>query len=336
MKRILTAALCLILLLGTAQAAEYYYINPDGGQFIHAWPDCPAIAERYRHKLLSFTMYEMSLSPYGDMDLEFCPFCMNDARTKTAYYVNPDGGRFYHEDRRCPSISEAYWSGMVLVYEEELSQEPYADLRPCSFCVTEKEANPWVAGFNTARDVRIDAPGTYRTDAELNPGLYTVVTDGQCDGVLLISRIDGTVIHEFLIRGEASYSFYLWDNTCVTMPEHAVLTPIVKQRLFSDQAAPETIRQARRMLYYEMQPRVYAASSIEGEDGYIALSSIDTEIGQGKPTVIPLPAGETVTFDTDMDGVNDPMKLKYFDDPTGEAYFVEFVNCVVWPVDTGE
>ncbi|MCH5286487.1 MAG: hypothetical protein J1E43_03625 [Christensenellaceae bacterium] len=259
--------------------------------------------------------------------------CAAQAEGNT-YYVNPDGGQFYHAESQCSLMNEKYWERQITVSASELSQEPYNELMACPSCIspsTETERlDPWISRYDTAQDVRIDAPGIYRVGADLSSGLYTVVTDDQCNGALITSLSSGMTLNEFAIHGAASYSIYLYADMCVTLPEHAVLTPLIKQNGADAQA--ETIRQARRMMYYEMQPGVYTASAIEGEDAYIAFSSIDAEIG-GKPTVFPLPAGETLTFDTVIDGFNDPMPRNYFAFPEKQAYFVEFINCVVTPVN---
>lgn len=252
------------------------------------------------------------------------------------YYVNPNGGQFYHVQSQCPSMSESYWDHLLSMTLDDLSQSSYS---PCPFCAappTEGERahiSPWISRFDTASDIRMDTPGTYRTNDDLSTGLYTVVTDAQCDGLLITAMGDSTIVHEFPIRGEASYSFYLKDGMSVTLPEHAVLTPIVKRSEFPTEPETETIRQGRRMLLYEMQPFVYAAKAIDGEEGRITLCSLDAEGGTSDPIVLPLPAGATITFDTEMDGINDPMPIRYFDDPYNYAYFIEFINCIVWPVD---
>lgn len=258
------------------------------------------------------------------------------AAEETVYYVNPNGGQFYHSQAQCPSMNESYWSQLLTMTQDRLSQTSYT---ACPFCVTppaegvRPHISPWIAGFDTASDIRMNAAGLYRTGTDLTAGIYTAVTDDQCDGLLITALNDGTVIHEFPIHGEASYSFYLKDGMSVTLPEHAVLTPIVKRNEFSPEPETETIRQGRRMLIYEMQPFVYAAKAIEGEEGCIILCSLDAEFGSSDPVIIPLPAGATVTFDTVMNGINDPMPIRYFDDPYNYAYFIEFINCVVWPED---
>ena len=253
---------------------------------------------------------------------------------EAVYYVNPDGGRYFHADRQCPSMSEAYWPNLLSLTAQEMTQAPYADLAPCPVCGAlpsggQAPLEPWLDSLDTAQDVRIETPGAY----QLAAGLYTVVTDAQCDGLLSTSLSDGTTVHAFAIRGEASYSFYLGDGMSVTLPEHAVLTPIVKRADVSGPPEQETIRQGRRMLLFEMQPLVYAASPIDGEEGCVIFTPLSAEEGVGSPTVISLPAGAVVTFDTCIDGIDDPMPLKYFADPAHRTYFVEFVNCVVRPID---
>lgn len=268
-------------------------------------------------------------------------FSVHGVAEDIVYYVNPDGGQFYHGEKQCSAISEAYWERMMTLTPADLTQPPYSELGPCPFCVAPPEEiervhlSPWITRFDTASDIRIEKAGVYRTDGDLTSGLYTVTTDAQCDGMLVTSLSDGTSVHEFAIHGASSYSFYLQDSMSVTLPEHAVLTPIVKRDESAYPPETEIIRQGRRMLIYEMQPFVYEARAIKGEEGAIIFSCVTEEGEQGQPTVIPLPDGATVTFDTYMDGDNDPMPMKYFADPVSLSYFVEFINCVVTPVDPG-
>lgn len=329
MKRILSAALCLVLMLGTAQAAEYFYINRSGSPYYHADKDCPSMNKGIFTWVESYTISEI---PY---DVAACPVC---TAPEIYYYVNPDGGRFYHSDDQCPSMSSKYWGNLVTVTEDMLLREPYEGLAPCNFCVglpaeDEDFSDPWISRFDTAKDVYLTDPGVYVAGIDIAPGLYTVRTTDQTQHNVVTALIDGTVVNTFGLHEEASYSFYLWDGMSVTLPEHAVLTPIVKRS--ESQAVPEqeTIRLARRMLYYEVPTGVYAAEAIDGQEGFIIFSPIMADAAQDEPTVFSLAGGETIVFDTCLDGTNDPMPIQYFASPSGKAYFVEFINCVVRPVD---
>lgn len=56
------------------------------------------------------------------------------ACAEEAYYVNPDGGRYYHAIANCPAIHPKYWDGMVEITEEERNSEKYKSLFRCETC----------------------------------------------------------------------------------------------------------------------------------------------------------------------------------------------------------
>lgn len=57
-----------------------------------------------------------------------------------AVYVNPIGGKHYHTDPQCETISEKFWSGLLCLQRWELNDNAYAGLTPCEVCcLTELE-----------------------------------------------------------------------------------------------------------------------------------------------------------------------------------------------------
>lgn len=62
--------------------------------------------------------------------------CGASASAQTVYY-NTEGGRYYHADPHCDSISEKYWSSMSEIKREQAQQIGLKG--PCERCV-EKEA----------------------------------------------------------------------------------------------------------------------------------------------------------------------------------------------------
>lgn len=260
------------------------------------------------------------------------------------YYVNPNGGQFYHDDQQCPSMSSKYWDQLVTVAAAELSQGAYSDLNPCPFCVrvsAQQEpdpsfSDPWISRLDTAENIYLADPGVYTANVDIAQGLYTVRTTSRASGNITTSFSDGSVVNTFVPEEGASYSFYLHDGMSVTLPEHAILTPIVKRDPDQRSLVQETIRHARRMLYYEVPDGVYTAQAIDGQEGSIIFSPVMADAGLDDPTVFALAAGETIVFDTCLDGMNDPMPKRYFATPDHKAYFVEFVNCVIQPVEPND
>lgn len=255
------------------------------------------------------------------------------------YYVNPNGGQFYHEEQRCPTMSSRYWDQLVALTAAEWAQSPYSGLTACPFCVTlpveadEALSDPWIAQYDTAENIYLPGPGVYVANVDIAPGLYTVRMTAGVTGNVVTALDNGEVVNTFAPDEGATYSFYLYDGMILTLPEHAILTPIAKPDETRQPLAEETIRHGRRMLYYEVPDGVYAAQAIDGQEGYIIFAPVQADAGLDEPTRFTLSAGDTVIFDTCMDGVNDPMPQKYFADPNSKAYFVEFVNCVVRPAE---
>ena len=50
------------------------------------------------------------------------------AEDETVYWINPDGGRYYHLDQNCPSIHPRYLPLSVYLTKEELAEQPF--IRP--------------------------------------------------------------------------------------------------------------------------------------------------------------------------------------------------------------
>lgn len=53
---------------------------------------------------------------------------------KTKLYYNSEGGKYYHAQEHCPSISEEYYSKMKSFYYQDLDGSKFKSLKPCSKC----------------------------------------------------------------------------------------------------------------------------------------------------------------------------------------------------------
>lgn len=54
------------------------------------------------------------------------------------YYVNPDGGRYYHAISQCPAIDSKYWNGMIEITGEQLESAEYQKLKKCERCAVKR------------------------------------------------------------------------------------------------------------------------------------------------------------------------------------------------------
>ena len=58
------------------------------------------------------------------------------------YWVNPNGGRYYHLDQNCPSVNPKYLPLPVSMTKEELEQPTGSFYLPCNICVDENYTVP--------------------------------------------------------------------------------------------------------------------------------------------------------------------------------------------------
>lgn len=64
------------------------------------------------------------------------------AESETVYWINPDGGLYYHLDQNCLTIHPKYLPLRVSITEEELKQlPPDNSYFPCSVCISEDNAS---------------------------------------------------------------------------------------------------------------------------------------------------------------------------------------------------
>ncbi len=52
-------------------------------------------------------------------------------------YYNPKGGKYYHADAKCPSVSEKYLP-LTLIDQSRMNEAPYRNLLPCPVCISQK------------------------------------------------------------------------------------------------------------------------------------------------------------------------------------------------------
>ena len=59
------------------------------------------------------------------------------AEDNLVYWINPDGGRYYHLDQNCPVVNPKYLPLQVSITKEELEQSENSFYLPCNICVDE-------------------------------------------------------------------------------------------------------------------------------------------------------------------------------------------------------
>ena len=59
--------------------------------------------------------------------------------TETLYWINPDGGIYYHLDQNCPSIHPRYLPLRVSMTKEELESQEGSFYSPCHVCISEED-----------------------------------------------------------------------------------------------------------------------------------------------------------------------------------------------------
>jgi len=61
-----------------------------------------------------------------------------DGVSNDVYWINPDGGTYYHKDRNCKSIHPMFLPLTVSITAEDLSTQSYNQLSPCHVCMDEE------------------------------------------------------------------------------------------------------------------------------------------------------------------------------------------------------
>ena len=249
-----------------------------------------------------------------------------------AYYINPDGGSYYHARKNCVTINEKYWDGMLEITSKQLAEDPYSSLKRCPVCFPDKSNSPVVtpenryvahlrSAYDTAQDgVMISTAGTYRAGEELKAGIYTVEADVQCSGTLSIETAGKRPLYSYPLQGKTSYTFYLGENMYVSLPEYCNLHKMARNLKFQDPNEKVSIRQHRYMTMEEIPGCNYFVTNLQGGKGYFIVSSIQAETGEEEPVRVDVANGDIVQLDL----------MEQYD------VFVEFVNCVVWPSEAGE
>ena len=135
MKRFCSLLLLLVLLTSLpAQAAPWF----DDGETLHLDPFCMEAAfsfESYYTPAVEFATVDDARA-HGTV----CEYCTalfaQDADDPVIWYYNPDGGRYYHRDAECVSVSKAYTPMTGVIVAEQPDWQPE---NVCNICGSSRQ-----------------------------------------------------------------------------------------------------------------------------------------------------------------------------------------------------
>ena len=168
MKRFVSLALLFVLLTSlSAQAATWF----DDGEKLHRDPFCTEAA-------FSFTsFYTPSLEFATEEDARahgsICECCtalvtpVEGADGPVVWYYNPDGGKFFHRDAECPSVSKKYTPMTGSYIAESPSWWPENPCNVCGFAQQVLMGPADTFGWNaTPAEKTAFLPGVWTTPSE--------------------------------------------------------------------------------------------------------------------------------------------------------------------------
>lgn len=247
----------------------------------------------------------------------------------TAYYWNPQGGRYYHSRANCEAVAERYWGVMEELTPAALQKGPYSGLIPCPIChgrgsfsptLTGRLSFPYKSPYDTAEEgVIISTPGDYQAGVAIRPGIYTVSSGGSSTGAIVITKPDGDILRTYHLGENHIYTIYLGNGMRISLPDLCTMEKVRYHPAFQSDETPVEIERRRYLTRYELAMRVFYVKSLPGKNGFYTVSSIRAEMGEEEPKRVDIAQDTTVKLDL------------------GSQYdtLVEFVHCMIWP-EAGE
>lgn len=248
---------------------------------------------------------------------------------EAAYFYNPDGGRYYHSIRECKTMRAVYQEQMLQITAAQLTEAPYAQLKPCNICCKEPPSPRSLpagtmkfyhhSSYDTGdADAQFTA-GSYHAGKSILPGIYTAVSGPEAADALQLLSQEEALVHAYPMQGETRLTFYLGEGMHLIIPEHCTVQKVIHQPGFQEAYVRTPIAHARYFTMLEIPGAQYCVESMPGKNGYYVLSTIQSELGQESPTVVKLAEGDVAELN--LQGAYD--------------VFVEFVDCIVWPSEQG-
>lgn len=242
---------------------------------------------------------------------------------ETSCFINPNGGHYYHRERSCERVNAAYQDELIEIEISLLAEEPYCHLLQCTGCFGLVESAMhqdvtlplyYKSPFDTGNDTLYLSEGTYASNKEVPPGVYTAHSNSRTRGSLFIYNSDFQLLREIYLEDESTYSFYLPADAFLTIPANCIVKKVVHNPLFQIEGKQYAIRHARYFSMLEIPGRRYFVSNIPGQCGKIIQSTISSEIGETCPTYTEVEDGKVLEID--LEGAYD--------------IFIEINNCIVW------
>lgn len=248
-------------------------------------------------------------------------------------YFNPDGGKYYHEERECKTISPKYYALMEEISESELSH--FSRLKPCPKCCTNTinqnaidnvaltEGSEYMKALilgiieNSDTGLWISKPGRYVAGNDFNEGLYTISIPTNTKSGYSVTY--GQNIIQYTVQGPADYTFFFPSGTLIELSDSCILRGLDREWTFQKQDTSYDIINACYLTCIQMPAYQYSVTNLPGTKGFVRLSTINPEKELVDLATIEIQNGERYTF---------RIPLSTYD-------FVEFVNCRVY-IEKGE
>lgn len=248
-------------------------------------------------------------------------------------YFNPDGGKYYHEERECKAISPEYYALMEEISEDELFRS--SQLKPCPKCCTNTtmqnaidsvvltEGDEYMKTLireiigNSDTGFWISKPGRYTAGDDFSEGLYTISVPTDTKAGYSVTYGQNTI--QYIVQGPADYTFFFPAGTLIELSDSCILRDLDREWIFQEQGTSYDIVNARYLTCIQMPAYSYSVTNLPGTKGFVRLSTINSDKGLVDLTTIEVQNGEQRTF---------RIPLSTYD-------FVEFVNCRVY-IEKGE
>ena len=284
----LIAGLLLLVLCSPAAAEGMngpYFVNPEGGRYVHTRRDCPAVSARYQDGMTVLTAEEAVA--LGDR-YQPCSVCgegntlmARDAQPAavsegSAYVVGVDLPQglysFFSSDDTPGVMTVTNWDGSI-AYQQEIYSGWYETMYVYNEqtvylpenCQGEFHMSLAASACDTGtRQLRVTQAGTYRAGADMLPGLYIVQNDGAVNADVTVTDVSGALMHAWSLQPGVQYTILLDSGYAVTMDEGCLLRSMTTERLFQEGTVAH-VGQGRYLVGMQLPEREYTFTGREGE-----------------------------------------------------------------------